>query len=292
MSQFQGQKWFFYSGNEGAQIGRVAATLGIPLPPGETLMLVKSLPSTVRQIAIKGKNLFTFIGLLVALVALAACQEQIRTVEIEVTRNIEVTREVLVTMEVEVPVTREVEITREVPAAEQVEVTRVVELIKEVEVTRQIEVTREVEVPRTIEVTKEVPVTRVATATPPLNTPTPRPTPTPTIDLATTDKANLWVALYNAGYASPRIGASANPAFDVDVYDLDVIVRAGLVSETFFNVERIYSDDGYTELSQSLEANLSSVTGVSVQTPYGDLRCEHNESSTASELVYACSWRE
>ena len=239
-----------------------------------------------------------FLVLAVAALVATACQSAPEQVEIEVTREIEVNRDVEITREV--PVTHEVEVTREVAVTRQIEipVTRVVEILREVPVTRQIEiareveVTREVEVIREVEITKEVPVARIVTATRPPNTPTPRPTATPTVDLATTDKANLWVALYDAGFSDPRIRASADPAFDADVYDLDVIVRAGRSSETFFNVERIYSDDGYTELSQSLEANLSTVTGVSVQTPYGDLRCERNMNSSAEEIVYACAWRE
>ena len=185
----------------------------------------------------KGKKLILSVGLTTGLLAALACQAPAQTVEVEVTREIpitrvhEVTREVPVTREVEV--TRQVEVTRNFEVTREVEVTRQIEVPREAPVIEQVEVTREVEVTRTVEVIREVPVIRVATATPPLYTPTPRPTPTPTVDLTATDKANLWIAIYDAGYSTPRIRASANPAFDVDVYDLDVIVRAGRLSETF-----------------------------------------------------------
>lgn len=189
------------------------------------------------------------------------------------------------------PVVQEVEVTRLVPEKVEVKVT--------VPVTRVVEQTVEV----TRVVTREVPVTVLVTPTPPPATPTPVPTetpipmptavPTPTLDLATTERANLWLSIYALEWCAPCIGVSADPAFDVlEFGGLEVIVRAGRRSETFFNVENIYGEDGYLELSQSLDGNLDAVTGVSASSDrIGDLRCEEHESSTSIELTYACAWR-
>ena len=137
--------------------------------------------------------------------------------------------------------------------------------------------------------------TRAPTSTPSA-TPTRRPASTPAPapqNLATTEKANLWVALFPQSWCAPCIGASANPAFDVREFgDLEVVVRAGTRSETFFNTDAVYGDEGYLELSQTLDGTLSSVTGVSASHRHlGSLRCERHQSSTTSELVFACAWR-
>lgn len=105
--------------------------------------------------------------------------------------------------------------------------------------------------------------------------------------------ANLWVALYPVEWCAPCIGASANPAFDVlEFGDLDVTARAGTRSETFFNTAALYADDGWLELSQTLEGTLSDITGVSAShVDHGSLRCERHSTSTDDELIYACNWR-
>lgn len=129
-------------------------------------------------------------------------------------------------------------------------------------------------------------------------TPTPAPTVTPTvtptstatpvpIDLINTDTAALWVLLTNSEYG--RIDAYADPAFDVDVFDLDVFVDG----EEFCNTSRIYGDEGPHELScVVLERLHTSVQRVSVQTPLGDLRCARNVNSDASQSIFACTWRD
>ena len=201
------------------------------------------------------------------------------------------------------PVVQEVEVTRLVPEKVEIEVTvpvtRVVDRTIESPVTRVVEQTVEV----TRVVTREVPVTVLVTPTPapetptlvPTETPTPVRTavPTPTPNLATADRANLWLYIYALEWCAPCIGVSADPAFDVlDFGELKVIVRAGRRSETFFNADTVYGEDGSLDLSQSLDGYLDSVTGVSASSDrIGDLRCEEHESSTALELTYACAWR-
>ena len=205
------------------------------------------------------------------------------------------------TITVEVPVTRLVEQTVEVP------VTQLVEQTVEVPVTQLVE--RSVEVTRIV--TQEVPVTVVVTATPlpatptpiptstPIPTDTPRPTstrpaPTPTpVDLRNVERANLWLRLYAVDWCAPCVGVSALPAFDVGEFgELEVYVSAGSRSETFFNTDTIYSDDGYRELSQTLDGGLSSVTNVSASSDrLGDLRCGRHRTSTNVELTYACNFR-
>ena len=194
------------------------------------------------------------------------------------------------------------------PVVEQVEVTRVVLQTVVVEatvpVTRVVE--RTVETPVTRVVTKEVPVTVLVTPTSPPATATPIPTatalptattkPTATpepVDLANAERANLWLAIYAVEWCAPCVGVSADPAFDVAEFgELMVIVSAGRRSETFFNVDRIYGDDGYVELSQTLDGRISSVTGVSAESNrIGSLRCEKHKTSDSNELVYACAWR-
>ena len=191
------------------------------------------------------------------------------------------------------------------PVVERVEVTREVEVPVAVPQTVEVKVpfpqTRIVE--QTVEVTREVPITVVVTATPPPATPTPIPTPTsiptptrvptPTPDLANAELANLWLAIYPIDWCDPCIGVSADPAFDViDFAELNVIVRAGTRSETFFNTDRIYGDDGYLLLSQTLDGRISSVTGVSAESGlFGSLRCAKHRDSTAAELTFACAWR-
>lgn len=150
-------------------------------------------------------------------------------------------------------------------------------------------------------VTPTVTPTPMATATPtatPIPTatraPTAAPTPTPTpVNLASAERANLWISIFPLQWCDPCVGVSADPAFDVtDFGDLDVTVRAGRRSETFFNTAPVYGDEGYLELSQTLDGGLSSVSGVSARHSFlGGLRCERHDASTFGELIYACVWR-
>lgn len=196
------------------------------------------------------------------------------------------------------PVVERVETTVEVP------VTRIVQETVEVPVTQLVEATVEVPVTvvmeQTVEVTREVQVTVVVTATPlpatptPLATPTPRPTATPRstptpkptpVDLEQTTRANAWVYITNE-YDWLRV--VGDPAFDVPQYELDVFVDGHDCS----NDARIYGDDGGLELVCGIiEKGHTSVQRVSIQTPFGDLRCARNKASDASETVFACAWR-
>ena len=247
-------------------------------------MVGKFFTGNLNRALVNSKRLVVSIVLAAALLVAAACQPY-QTREVDVTREVEVTREV--------PVTRQVEVTREVPVTRQVEVTRKVPVTRQVEVTREVPVTRQVEVTREIQVERQIPVTPQATETPLSK----QPTSTPTNNLTITDRAELWIALYDGGYSSSRIKAKANPAFDVDEFDLKVTVRAGRLSETFFNTQKIYGGNGtyrlgeYFDLSQSLEKDLSSVIEVSAQTTHGSLSCERDKRSNATVLTYACGWR-
>ena len=197
------------------------------------------------------------------------------------------------------PIIEEIEVT--------VEVTKIVPQTVEVPVTMVVQQTVEVPVTRPVPQTVEIPVTRIITrlvvATPkptatlkptprpttePTATPTPPPTLTPTpepLDLTTAETGNLFVLLSNDGEG---LIVKASPAFDVDVYDLDVLVDGS----EYCNTVRIYSDDGPVELSCEYEQRPhSSVQRVSVQTPYGDLRCGKHVESTSQFTMFLCVFR-
>ena len=111
------------------------------------------------------------------------------------------------------------------------------------------------------------------------------PTPPPPLPLSEAIRSPLWVHLWND---RGRLQVYANPAFDVDEFDLDVFIDG----ENFCNAERIYGDEGARELScGSISRGHQSVANVSAQTPVGDLRCERNNQSDAGESIYACEWR-
>lgn len=214
-----------------------------------------------------------FAGILA--IGIVGCTEPPPPVEIPVTRivnqEVEVTRVVTEQVRVEVPVTRIVEQPIEVP------VTQIVE--KEIEVTRLV----------------------IATPTPgptPLATPTPKPTatprpvptpaatPTPKPDLSATLRAALWINIYDGEYSWFEV--YANPAFDVDAFDLSVFVDG----KEYCNPNRIYADDGDVELSCETDNRPhTAVSRVSVQTPRGDLRCEKHHTSERQRTVFACGWR-
>ena len=119
------------------------------------------------------------------------------------------------------------------------------------------------------------------------STPTPAPTPTPIPDLANTTRANLWI--YPSDGESGWLEVYADPAFDVDAFDLDVFVEGS----EYCNPNRIYGDEGAFELScEILEILHMSVNRVSAQASgIGDLRCERNFQSDATETIFACAWR-
>ena len=195
------------------------------------------------------------------------------------------------------PVVQQVEVTRLVDRTVEVEVTvpvtRVIEQTIEVSVTQIVEKTVEV----TREVTREVPVTVLVTPTQPPVTATPkptstprptatlRPTPTPAVSLSETTRANMWVYFTND---ADRLAVYADPAFDLDEFDLDLFVDG----VEYCNAARIYGDDGPLEMScESEYRSHATVQRVSAQTPIGDLRCERNDASDSSETVFACAWR-
>lgn len=183
------------------------------------------------------------------------------------------------------PIIQEVEVTRVVRQTVEVLVTEIVE--RTVEVTRVVE--RSTEVTRVVH--QDVPVTVIVTPTPRPATLTPKPpmpTPTPTpepVDLNTTDRANAWVLLQDGSYG---LDVFAEIFFDVGEFELDVLVDG----EEYCNTTRIYSDDGPVQLGcKSIDRPHSSVERVSIQTPYGDLRCGKNFQSDVRETIFACVWR-
>lgn len=126
----------------------------------------------------------------------------------------------------------------------------------------------------------------MACATEPEPTNTPAPTTIP-VNLTTTTQAALWIYILDSEFE--WIDVYADSAFDLDTYDLEVIVDG----EEFCNTNRMYSDEGAYELSCGiLEVRHQSVQRVSAQTPYGDLRCQRNVASTSTESKWACAWRE
>ena len=213
---------------------------------------------------------FSAILAVAAFVLVVACSVPEPVVQqVEVTRLVDRTMEVQVT----VPVTRVIERTIEVEVT--VPVTRILE--NTVEVTR--EVTREV--PVTVVVT---PTLLAATATP-RPTSTPGPTPTPSIALSEATRANLWVHFSNDG---DRLAVYADPAFDLDQFDLDLLVDG----VEYCNAARIYGDDGPLEMGcETQYRSHTTVQRVSAQTPIGDLRCERNNAADSTETVFACAWR-
>ena len=122
----------------------------------------------------------------------------------------------------------------------------------------------------------------------PTSTPTPTmtPTSTPAPTLDETELANLWVLLKNND--SGRLLVYADPAFDVDRFDLDLFVDG----VEYCNAARIYGDDGPLLMSCELEERPhAEVSHVSAQTSLGDLRCARHVASDADESVFACEWR-
>ncbi len=109
----------------------------------------------------------------------------------------------------------------------------------------------------------------------------------PPEDLATADRANLWVIIENDEFG--RLSVSVDAAFDIDEFDLDVFVD----SEQYCNTVRIYGDEGYYQTScGSLEKPHGLVERVSAQTRnLGDLRCARNVQSLPTESVFACRFR-
>lgn len=114
-------------------------------------------------------------------------------------------------------------------------------------------------------------------------------TPEPTGGLATADSANMWVFISQDPSLRNYLRVEVDPAFDVDKWELDVLVDGS----EYCNTSRIYGDEGRYEMGCGFEEKThSSVRRVSAQTrTLGDLRCERNFQSTADETLFACAWR-
>lgn len=109
----------------------------------------------------------------------------------------------------------------------------------------------------------------------------------PSDDLASTNRANLWVIIENDEFG--RLRVSVDAAFDIDEFDLSVFVD----SEDYCNTVRIYQDEDTYEMGcGSLEKSHGLVERVSAQTRnQGDLRCARNVQSLPTESVFACRFR-
>ena len=191
------------------------------------------------------------------------------------------------------------------PVVERVEVTRQVEVAVAAMQTIEVEfpslathiAEQTVEIPPTREVTREVPITVVVTATPPPATPTPAATPTPTPapmptieptltseQLSQSDNYNVLIALTND---DDYLVVQADTAFVADTFDLDVLVDG----QAYCNSNRIYPDDGFVELGcESEKRRHTSVDRVSIQTPYGDLRCAKDTETSNLLTFFTCVW--
>ena len=76
---------------------------------------------------------------------------------------------------------------------------------------------------------------------------------------------------------------------DYDAYAVDVFIEA----EEYCNTSRLYADEDFYELSCGLLefSSHTNVDSVSVQTPYGDLRCARNDLSDELLSMFACIFR-
>ena len=116
-------------------------------------------------------------------------------------------------------------------------------------------------------------------------------------DLSNTVFAHLWLRLWEEQDFSGdyHIEVSALPHFDVEAFDLEVIVRSGRYSADYCNTSDLFSGEGYTQMGcLPLEARLLEVTGVSANAEMytdGALRCARHTDSTNEELVYPCIFR-
>lgn len=150
-----------------------------------------------------------------------------------------------------------------------------------------------------------------ATATP---TPTPRPTATPSptatptatpvpneectltepVNLATTECANLWIALSQRPNLPSHLRVEANTAFDIGAFDLEVFVDGS----EYCNPNAMYADEDWYVMGCGFEEKLhTAVQSVSAQTTeipdvMGDLRCGRNLQSTAQHTIFACVFRD
>ena len=120
------------------------------------------------------------------------------------------------------------------------------------------------------------------------------PPPPPPSQLSDTTEADLWVYLSDEERSDGTVVlASADPAFDIDVFDLAVFVDG----TSYCNSSRIYADDGPHELGCSpADGTHADVQYVSAQTTdypdlLGDLRCERHSHSNDEQSVFACEWR-
>lgn len=132
------------------------------------------------------------------------------------------------------------------------------------------------------------------TAHPTATPPPPTATPTPVVPLELTTSANLWIYIQqesNFGYTEWEV--YADPAFDVDAFDLDVFIDG----RKFCNPNPIYGDLSAGQLScesyepRRLVPEVYATVGGGLFRDPRVLVCAKNQASNATRLVYACNWR-
>ena len=118
-------------------------------------------------------------------------------------------------------------------------------------------------------------------------TPEPTSTPEPTaVPLSETDQAAMWVQLSQGEHG--WMDVEVDVAFDLD----DYVMTLFLDGEDCYQGSRMYADEAWYDMSCGvLEVPHASIQRVSAQTSEGDLRCERNVASTATETLFACEFR-
>ena len=134
-------------------------------------------------------------------------------------------------------------------------------------------------------------------ATPALPSPTLAPTPSPAAvteappnDLATTHDPDLWVDITQDSLFPAFLAVFADPAFDVELFDLSVFVD-GI---EYCNDSDYYADAGRYQMDCQLEdKSHKQVQNVSAQVYEGKgLRCERHRWSDSDGTIFACEWRD
>lgn len=127
-------------------------------------------------------------------------------------------------------------------------------------------------------------------------TPTPTPIPVPAVDLATTDRAVAWVAVWNNDYGHIDVTVLIHVLNErAEEYDVSVtLFSGGTPLDTYCNTEPIYPGEASAELGcASPEESHEIVTHANIEVDgyRSGLRCERNVSSDAEATVLACRAR-
>lgn len=124
--------------------------------------------------------------------------------------------------------------------------------------------------------------------------PTPEPTPAPTLDLATTDKAQIWIRLFNTDFGRLEGQALVHDWEFVGRYSLGVSLFAGADNVgNLCNNKAIFGGEWSSNLGCIREyvphATLTRVNVSVARTNH--YRCALNDASTPSQSIFACERR-